>query len=81
MKNVVKQSIESFYDANGNLSKDLNKKIAGIQYNYLNLPDRIEFEDGSSISYLYDAAGTKLRVVHSTEGDMTSIHHCCYVIN
>ena len=43
------------YDANGNFSKDLNKKIAGIQYNYLNLPDRIEFEDGSSISYLYDA--------------------------
>ena len=23
--------------------------------NYLNLPNRIEFEDGSSISYLYDA--------------------------
>ena len=54
-KDGVKQNTEYFYDANGNLSKDLNKKIINIQYNYLNLPDRIEFEDGSSISYLYDA--------------------------
>lgn len=50
----------------------MNKKIINIQYNYLILPDRIEFEDGSSISYLYDAAGTKLRVVHSIAGNTTT---------
>ena len=58
----------------------MNKKIAGIQYNYLNLPDRIEFEDGSSISYLYDAAGTKLRVVHSIAGNTTTTDYCGNVI-
>ena len=58
----------------------MNKKIADIQYNYLNLPDRIEFEDGSSISYLYDAAGTKLRVVHSIAGNTTTTDYCGNVI-
>ena len=60
--------------------KDLNKNIADIQYNYLNLPNRIEFEDGSSISYLYDAAGTKLRVVHSIAGNTTTTDYCGNVI-
>ncbi|MDC2624448.1 DUF6443 domain-containing protein [Bacteroides ovatus] len=79
-KDGAKQSTEYFYDANGNLLKDLNKKINDIQYNYLNLPDRIEFEDGSSISYLYDAAGTKLRVVHSIAGNTTTTDYCGKVI-
>ena len=60
--------------------KDLNKKIIDIQYNFLNLPNRIEFEDGSSISYLYDAAGTKLRVVHSIAGNTTTTDYCGNVI-
>lgn len=79
-KDGAKQNTEYFYDANANLSKDLNKKIADIQYNYLNLPDRIEFEDGSSISYLYDAAGTKHRVVHSIAGNTTTTDYCGNVI-
>ena len=60
--------------------KDLNKKIIDIQYNSLNLPNRIEFEDGSFISYLYDAAGTKLRVVHSIAGNTTTTDYCGNVI-
>ena len=60
--------------------KDLDKKIIDIQYNSLNLPNRIEFEDGSSISYLYDAAGTKLRVVHSIAGNTTTTDYCGNVI-
>ena len=60
--------------------KDLNKKITNIQYNCLHLPDRVEFEDGSSISYLYDAAGIKLRVVHSTAGKTTTTDYCGSVI-
>ena len=79
-KDGAKQSTEYFYDANGNLLKDLNKKIIDIQYNFLNLPNRIEFEDGSSISYLYDAAGTKLRVVHSIAGNTTTTDYCGNVI-
>ena len=79
-KDGTKQSTEYFYDANGNLLKDLDKKIIDIKYNSLNLPNRIEFEDGSSISYLYDAAGTKLRVVHSIAGNTTTTDYCGNVI-
>lgn len=51
-------------DANGNLKKDLNKKIADIQYNCLNLPKKIQFENSKRISYLYAANGTKLSAIH-----------------
>ncbi|MCF6168796.1 DUF6443 domain-containing protein [Lutibacter sp.] len=46
------------YDANGNMITDLNKGIS-ITYNYLNLPKVISNSAGS-ISYTYDANGTKL---------------------
>ncbi len=36
--------IEMDYDSNGNLTKDLDKKISLIQYNALNLSRRINFE-------------------------------------
>ncbi len=52
---------EYFYDPNGNMIKDANKGIADIDYNYLNLPEKITFETvGDSIKYIYDAAGIKL---------------------
>lgn len=63
--------VEYYYDSNGNLIQDLNKKISEIQYNCLNLPSRIEFEDGGVISYLYDAKGTKLRTTHIIAGKTT----------
>ena len=49
------------YDANGNLAGDANKQIDTIEYNILNLPQRILFTGGNEILYTYDAAGTKLR--------------------
>lgn len=36
------------YDANGNLTRDLNKNIVDIQYNYLNLPNRVLFKNGTT---------------------------------
>ena len=42
---------EYAYDVNGNLTKDLNKGIADIQYNVLNLPSTVSFSDGSTITY------------------------------
>ena len=45
---------------NGCMTKDLNKNISKIEYNLLNLPTKLNFEDGSVISYSYDAEGTKL---------------------
>jgi RHS repeat-associated protein len=56
------------YDENGNLKADANKDITYIGYNYLNLPQRINFGTGaytSSIQFIYDASGTKLRKIAS----------------
>ena len=79
-KDGASLSTEYSYDANGNLTQDLNKKITDIQYNCLNLPGRIEFEDGNSISYLYDANGTKLRTTHIIDGITTTTDYCGNVI-
>ena len=61
-----------YYNSNGNLIQDLNKKISEIQYNCLNLPSCIEFEDGGVISYLYDAKGIKFRTTHIIAGKTTT---------
>ncbi len=58
-----------WYDANGNMVRDLNKGIGdsntdGITYNHLNLPTTIVVDnapDVGTISYIYDATGAKLR--------------------
>ena len=50
------------YDANGNMKTDANKGITGITYNFLNLPESVTLSAGT-ISYIYDATGTKLRKV------------------
>lgn len=49
------------YDANGSLQADKNKVITAVTYNHLNLPQQITITDKGTISYLYDAVGTKLR--------------------
>ena len=49
------------YDANGNLKTDPNEGITLIEYNHLNLPTKVTFNTGSTIEWLYDASGRKLR--------------------
>ena len=60
--------IEYTYDANGNLTQDLNKGISNISYNMLSLPSVVTFSDGSTITYYYDAEGNKVRVIYSITG-------------
>ena len=79
-KDGVKQANEYAYDANGNLTKDLNKGITDIQYNCLNLPSAVTFSDGSTITYVYAADGTKLRTVHKIGGATTTTDYCGNVV-
>ena len=79
-KDAVKQADEYTYDANGNLTKDLNKNISEIQYNCLNLPRKVTFTDGNTIEYTYAADGTKLRTKHVINGTTTTTDYCGNVI-
>jgi RHS repeat-associated protein len=65
------------YDGNGNLKKDLNKDMGstgadGIIYNHLNLPWKVTVNSSTgtkgTITYIYDAAGNKLKKVVQETG-------------
>ncbi|MCI5051042.1 MAG: DUF6443 domain-containing protein [Candidatus Pacebacteria bacterium] len=62
-KDDTSRSPDYTYDANGNLISDKNKGITSITYNFLNLPERINFNSSGTnyIIYTYDATGQKLR--------------------
>lgn len=49
-----------FYDANGNLIRDLDRGITVIKYNILNLPDTIQFVNGGQIVNFYDAVSDSM---------------------
>lgn len=68
------QSNEYTYDQDGNLTKDLNKKISSIQYNLLNLPQSITYSTNKSAIYTYDAKRNKLRVVYTNPS--STIDYC-----
>jgi RHS repeat-associated protein len=53
-------TVDYGYDLNGNVISDANKNITSITYNVLNLPLLITTPKGT-ISYIYDAAGNKLK--------------------
>ncbi len=56
-----------WYDGNGNMTKDKNKNIDTIHYNFLNLPDSITVHGKGYIKYVYTARGTKLqKIVNDT---------------
>ncbi len=61
--------IDYTYDVNGNMIEDKNKGISTIEYNFLNLPTKVLFENGGMIDYIYDAAEVKLqkRVTQNTQ--------------
>lgn len=62
-------SVDYLYDGGGNLTKDLNKKISSITYNYLSLPLVLTIRTGTNdtdpikgtVAYSYDGAGQKLK--------------------
>ena len=56
---------EYTWDANGNMTKDLNRGITSIQYNLQNQPTRIVYNDRHYEGRIYNSAGQKLRTVHT----------------
>lgn len=58
------------YDNNGNLTRDLNKGFSTITYNFLNLPNVLT-KGATSLTYYYDAMGTKLKQA-KVEGENTT---------
>jgi RHS repeat-associated protein len=74
------------YDANGNLTSDLNKNIVEIKYNYLNLPILIRLNSQSgyapTIEFVYDATGVKLKkIVKVTTSTGTIVNEVYDYIN
>jgi RHS repeat-associated protein len=72
---TTKQSTDYAYDGNGNLTKDYNKVIDNMTYNFLNLPQLVHLKGEGNISYTYDAAGNKLAkvIADSVAGLTTTI--------
>lgn len=64
--NLSDAAIEYYYDANGNLIKNLDKGIVSIRHNFLNLPDTIQFQNGNQIINNYLADGRKVGAVYKT---------------
>ncbi len=55
------------YNTNGSLVSDTKKTVTGMVYNELNLPASVPITTGSkTITYVYDAAGTKLERIIKT---------------
>lgn len=77
IENSFLSTNEYFYDLNGNLTKDLNKQIDNIDYNYLNLPQHISMipDANNAIDYLYSAYGVKLQKSKTINGDQGYLTH------
>lgn len=78
--NGASSANEYSYDANGNITKDLNKGISNIKYNLLNLPEEVTFTNGNSTKFFYSAEGEKLRTVHTTGSTTTQIDYCGNIV-
>lgn len=67
---------EYFYDQNGNLKRDFNRNINVIEYNSLDLPNRVGFQVGGEIINLHAADGSKLRTIHISNRDTLTTDYC-----
>lgn len=64
---------EYAYDTNGNMLFDANGGVSDIEYNVLNLPDKIQFTEGHRNQYTYDAGGQKLKVENYTVNNVVNV--------
>lgn len=64
---------EMGYDANGNMVYDLDRGISAVHYNRLNLPDTVQFTNGSQIVHSYNALGRRLATTYYTRKVATAV--------
>ncbi|WP_192350457.1 DUF6443 domain-containing protein [Algoriphagus sp. Y33] len=75
-KNGSNTTTEYEYNNAGSLTKDLNKGITSITYNFNNLPRVIQFGSASNqITNVYDAEGKKLYTTVVTNGVSKTTHY------
>ena len=55
------------YDENGNENENNSKKIAKIEYNLLNLPNKITFSNGNSLKFCHLADGRRIETTSYTQ--------------
>ena len=67
------EQTEYAYDANGNLTKDLNKGISRITYDWNNLPREVIFASDATTRYTYDASGRKLQAEYTKINSATEM--------
>ncbi|MDR2205163.1 MAG: RHS repeat-associated core domain-containing protein [Flavobacteriaceae bacterium] len=60
------------YDANGNMINMQDKGISNINYNLLNLPVKLQINNGVTVNYLYRADGVKLKKTNITVAGTTT---------
>ena len=70
-KDGASEQVEYTWDANGNMTSDLNKGVTEIKYNILNLPEKITHSDGHITYITYAADGRKLRVTYKIDPTAT----------
>ena len=66
-KDGASEQVEYTWDANGNMTSDLNKGLTEIKYNILNLPEKITHSDGHITYITYAADGRKLNVTYKID--------------
>jgi hypothetical protein len=83
-----KTATDYLYDDNGNLTRDRNKSIDTLLYNYLNLPSFVSYTPADAlfggvsgnITYVYDATGNKLqKIVYETSHSQQKTTTTTYV--
>lgn len=70
-----------WYDLNGNLTLDNNKAISSITYNHLNLPWVITVTGKGTITYTYDAVGSKIKKITQENNATVAYNGTNYTTN
>ena len=68
LKNTDGSGSDYTYDANGNVTSDVNKGVSRVDYDYRNLPTRVTFTNGDIIEYAYNHEGNRVYKKYTPAG-------------